>query len=85
MSEGEIQGEAVGWRHQGERRNVVFRPGLAAELPEALRDEGWEGFELLSTERALADAPGLANAAEALHLVPHGQVPEAAAARADRT
>jgi alcohol dehydrogenase class IV len=58
---------------------VVFRPGLAAGLPEVLRGEGWEGFELLTTKRALTDAPGLADVADAVRIVPQGQVPDAAA------
>lgn len=61
----------------------MFRPGLAAELPDTLSREGWSGFELLSTERALAGAPGLAEVAERAHLVPAGPVPEAAAALLD--
>lgn len=58
----------------------MLRAGLAAELPAALAAEGWDRFELLSTERALGDAPGIEGAAGRVHLVPHGQVPEASAA-----
>jgi len=46
--------------------------------PAILADHGIEKFELLSTERALAGAPDLAAAAEAVHEVPQGQVPSAA-------
>lgn len=56
-----------------------MRPGLAADAAAALDGEGWDGFELLATERSLGDGPGLAEAAGRTHLVPHGQVPDVAA------
>lgn len=71
--------EEIRWRDADRDRSVLLREGLAGELPAALADEGWDEFELLSTERALADAPGLSEAAGATHLVPHGQVPDVAA------
>lgn len=67
------------WRDAERGRSVLLREGLAAQLPDALAAEGWDDFELLSTERALADAPGLREAAEATHEVPHGQIPDVAA------
>lgn len=60
-----------------------MRPGLAADAVSALANEGWDGFELLATERSLGASPGLADAAGATHLVPPGQVPEVAAAILD--
>ena len=66
------------WRDAG--RTVVFRAGLADDVAAALRDHGVEGFDLLSTPRRLEDAPGLADAADAVHEVADGGVPEAAAA-----
>lgn len=57
-----------------------MRPGLAADAAAALAGEGWEDFELLATERALDAVPGVAETAARTHLVPHGQVPAAAAA-----
>jgi alcohol dehydrogenase class IV len=66
------------WRDAG--RAVVFRSGGVEQVPQVLRDHGFESFELLSTKRALATAPALAEAAEAVHEVAAGQVPELAAA-----
>ena len=54
-------------------RVVVFRPGLADDVAGALREHGVESFHLLSTPRRLADAPGLAEAAEAVHEVAPGR------------
>jgi alcohol dehydrogenase class IV len=71
--------DEVRWRDADRNRSVLLREGLASELPAVLADEGWSEFELLSTERALADAPGLSDAARSTHLVPHGQVPDVAA------
>jgi maleylacetate reductase len=79
VSDAGSQGAGAGWRHQGERRTVVFHPGLAEDLPAALRGEGWDEFELLTTERAMGAAPGLGDPAARVHLVPPGQVPDVAA------
>ena len=65
------------WRDAG--RTVVFRRGGVAAAVEVLREQGVEEFELLSTERALGEAGGLAGAASRVHEVAHGQVPAAAA------
>ena len=69
------------WRDAG--RTVVFRRDAVARAVELLREQGVEEFELLSTERALAGAEGLAGAAGGIHLVASGQVPAAAAALMD--
>jgi len=66
------------WRDAG--RTVVFRHGAVAQAVEVLREQGVGEFELLSTERALAGAGGLADAAAGIHLVASGQVPAVAAA-----
>jgi alcohol dehydrogenase class IV len=68
--------ESFIWRDAG--RTVVFRPDALAKAPELLAGQGFDSFELLSTERALAAAPGLREAARATHLVAAGGVPEAA-------
>ncbi len=60
-----------------------MREGLLAAAPQVLAEEGWTDFELLTTERALAGAPGLGEVAGRTHLVPPGQVPDAAAAILD--
>lgn len=57
-----------------------MRPGLAADAAAALAGERWEEFDLLSTERALPEAPGLPDAAARTHIVPSGQVPDVAEA-----
>jgi alcohol dehydrogenase class IV len=68
------------WRDAG--RVVVLRSGVGREAPGLLREHGFDGFELLSTERALAEeaAGPLADAAERVHLVGPGPVPDLAGA-----
>jgi alcohol dehydrogenase class IV len=70
------------WRDAG--RVVVFRHDGVAQAPRLLDDYGFADFELLSTPRALLGAPELEAAARAVHAVPSGQVPEAAASLLDR-
>src|SRR5436190_20303226 len=66
------------WRDGG--RTVVFRRDAFSDAPELLGGGIWERFELLTTPRALGAAPlELAERAEAVHQVPGGPVPEAAA------
>ena len=72
------------WEDSADGRTVVVRSGLIAGLPEALADLGWSEFELLTTERALSDAPGaLREAASAVHLVAPGKVSDVSAAILD--
>jgi alcohol dehydrogenase class IV len=59
---------------------VVFRSDGVEQAPQLLREHGFEPFELLSTERALASVPGLADAADVVYEVAAGQVPELAGA-----
>lgn len=66
------------WRDAG--RIVVFRADGIAQAPQLLHEHGFAGFELLTTPRALLAAPELEAAAAAVHAVPPGLVPEAAAA-----
>jgi alcohol dehydrogenase class IV len=66
------------WR-DGER-TIVFREGGFAETSRLLAGGIWERFELLTTPRALGAAPlELAERATAVHEVPRGPVPDAAA------
>jgi len=66
------------WHDGG--RVVRFGRGALAGAPETLEARGWERFELLTTERALAGAPvGLAEAAATVHQVPPGKVAEISA------
>ena len=71
--------EEVRWRDADRNRSVLLHKGLVGDAPAALAGEGWTEFELLSTERALKGAPGLADAAAVGHLVPSGPVPDVAA------
>jgi len=75
-----VSGDFI-WRDAG--RDVVFRQGGLGEALPLLRENGFAPFELLSTARALAGAGEPANAAEAVHEVADGGVPEAAAALLD--
>jgi Iron-containing alcohol dehydrogenase len=65
------------WRDAG--RTVLFRVGGLGAATQLLAEHGFDHFELLSTERAMAEAPELAQAAAATHVVPPGPVPDAAA------
>lgn len=65
------------WRDAG--RVVVFRRGGVGQAPQILREHGFSGFELLTTPRNLVAVPELEAAAAAVHAVPSGSVPEAAA------
>lgn len=69
------------WRDAS--RVVVFRAGGVDDASKLLAEHAMAPFELLSTERHLADASTLAAAAEAVHEMPSGGVPEAAAALLD--
>ncbi|MGN6253837.1 MAG: iron-containing alcohol dehydrogenase [Solirubrobacterales bacterium] len=66
------------WRDAG--RTVVFRRGGVGAAVEILRKQGVTELELLSTERAVAEAGDLVEAARRVHRVASGQVPAAAAA-----
>lgn len=62
----------------------MFRREGVEQAPRLLGEHGFADFELLTTPRALLGAPELEAAAKAVHAVPDGQVPEAAAALLDR-
>lgn len=66
------------WRDAG--RTVVLRWRGVEQAVQILAAQGFDSFELLTTSRALATAGELADAAEKVHLVPAGQVPELATA-----
>jgi alcohol dehydrogenase class IV len=70
------------WRDAG--RVIVFRAEGVAQAPQILHEYGFAEFELLTTPRALLAAPELEAAAKAVHAIPAGQVPDAAAALLDR-
>jgi alcohol dehydrogenase class IV len=65
------------FRWQDGERRIVFRRGAG--------DEAWPGAELVTTARALLHIPAPVRAsASAVHDVPHGPVPDAAAALMER-
>jgi maleylacetate reductase len=61
-------------------RVIRYGPGVVSEAPELLAGRGFDRFALLTTERAAAQAPALADAADVVLHVPGGGVPDAAAA-----
>ena len=65
------------WRDAG--RTVVFGYRAVADARQLLAENDFASFELLSTPRALDGSAGLAEAAAAVHEVPVGAVPDAAA------
>jgi alcohol dehydrogenase class IV len=75
-----VSGDFI-WRDAG--RTVVFRRGGVSQAAQVLAEHGFDGFELLSTPRALTDAPELTAAAAAVHEVAPGQVPGLAAGLLD--
>jgi alcohol dehydrogenase class IV len=68
--------------HSDDRRTLLLYGGPIREPVETLRRQGWEAFALLSTDRALADAAELVEAAERVHLVPENPVDQASSALA---
>jgi alcohol dehydrogenase class IV len=84
MSERSIQaalrlpgGREFTWR-EGER-TIFFGEGRLAQAKEILDGQGWTRYELLTTSRALNEAPlELPQRAEKLHYVPAGPVNEVA-------
>jgi alcohol dehydrogenase class IV len=64
-------------------RTLLLYGGPIDEPAATLKRQGWEDFELLSTERALADAADLPAAAGRVHLVPASPVDRASAALLD--
>jgi alcohol dehydrogenase class IV len=72
-----VNGDFI-WRDAG--RTIVFRHNGIAQASQLLREHDFVPFELLSTSRALSGAAELAAAADAVHEVAAGQVPDLAAA-----
>src|SRR5215210_6677462 len=71
----------LSWRDRSAGRSVVLADDLLERSDEVLAEHGWDEFELLSTERALAEAPAaLRQSASKVHLVAGGKVSEVSAA-----
>lgn len=64
-------------------RLVRFGSGTLEDAPGLLAQRGFDGYALLTTERAEASAPRLVQSAAAVLHVPPGSVPDAAAAVLD--
>jgi alcohol dehydrogenase class IV len=71
-------GDDFTWR-DGERL-VRFGAGVAAEAPELLAADGFGAYALLTTDRAAASAPAVAEGARRMLRVPPGKVDEISAA-----
>ena len=69
--------ESFTWA-DGERL-IRFGEGALADAPGLLAGRGFDGYALLTTERAESDAPDLVAGAARVAHVPSGPVPEAAA------
>jgi maleylacetate reductase len=65
------------------RRVLRFFNGPVTDPVGVLAESGWDEFELLTTERAAADAADLADAAAKVHLLPPGPVAPSSAAVLD--
>ena len=72
-------GEGNWVEYVDERRKLLLYGGPVTHPLGTLAAEGWEDFELLSTERALVEADQLREAAAAVHPVPELPVDRAAA------
>jgi alcohol dehydrogenase class IV len=83
ISELRPPGEGEWIEYSDERRRLLLYGGPITDPGATLQAQGWRDFEVLSTERALAEADGLRQAADRVHLVPHGRVDEVSAALVD--
>jgi maleylacetate reductase len=72
-------GEGEWLEYADDRRRLLLHAGPIKDPVSSLGEEGWDRYELLSTARALGDASGMGEAAQRVHLVPAGPVPEASA------
>jgi alcohol dehydrogenase class IV len=63
-----------------DRRALSLYAGPITDPLGKLSGQGWEDFELISTDRALAETPQLREAGSRAHVLPAGPVPEASAA-----
>jgi maleylacetate reductase len=73
-----LNGRDINW--QDGDRTIRFADGALEAAPATLADHGWDSYELLTTERALAGAPpALAKDASCVHDVRPGAVNEISA------
>jgi alcohol dehydrogenase class IV len=67
-------------QYSDDLRTLLIYGGPITDPVETLERQGWESFQLLSTERALTDAADLRDAADGVQSVPDLPVDEASAA-----
>jgi maleylacetate reductase len=80
ISELEPPGDGEWVEFADDRRTLLVYGGPITDPVGALERQGWDRFEVLTTERALTEAGDLRDAARAVHVAPSGRVPEVAAA-----
>jgi alcohol dehydrogenase class IV len=83
ISELKVPGEHKWVELADDRRTLSLYGGPITEPVRTLSRQGWDAFELLSTERALADVPEVGDAAGRVHLVAGLPVDQAAAVIVD--
>ena len=76
-------GEGTWVTYEDDRRTLLLYGGPVTDPLGTLADRGWREFELISTARALADAPALGEEAARSHVVAAGRVPEVSASIVD--
>jgi alcohol dehydrogenase class IV len=85
VAEGFTQFRAEDFTWRDGERTIRFAPGAAGEAPALLEQNGFEGFVLLTTERAAAALNGLDGRAATIVHVPPGKVDEISADMLGRT
>jgi alcohol dehydrogenase class IV len=83
LSELQPPGPGEWVEYEDDRRRLLLFGGPLTKPAAKLSELGWEEYELLSTERALADGGDLREAAGMVHPVPTGRVDEISAGLLD--
>lgn len=73
-------GEVEDFTWHDAERLIRFGSGAVGDVPALLAERGFDGYALLTTERASGQAPAIAERASVVLHVPGGLVPDAAAA-----
>jgi alcohol dehydrogenase class IV len=83
ISELEPPGDGEWVEFADDRRTLLIYGGPITDPAGTLEHQGWDRFDLLTSERALGEAGELREAAGAVHIASAGRVPEVAAAIVD--